>query len=192
MKYSFLLTISRAKRIRKFRVRINIYIVKIYRACTNKLSRSSSSPWVKSKQSNVTCSDLIRSHQTYWWGDRSERKLSNLVPFLIGWTHIQELWEQFACSATEDFRVHISPKITKKNNKERYLWHRDRLDNPSILSNQLYRRVRSESSQIHRYLWLKKISNSKYWNNIYGRISHREHIFDIWRRFSKDKQQKKK
>ena len=38
---------------------------------------------VESNQSNLTCFDLIRYHQTQ---TRSERKLLNLVPALIGWT----------------------------------------------------------------------------------------------------------
>ena len=45
----------------------------------------SSSPGVESNQSNVTCFDLIRSAHT-GEATRSERKLSDLVPALIGWT----------------------------------------------------------------------------------------------------------
>ena len=43
---------------------IYIYVVKVYRACTYALASSHSSPGVESNQSNVTCFDLIRSHQT--------------------------------------------------------------------------------------------------------------------------------
>ena len=49
-------------------------------------SHSSSSPGVESNQSNVTCFNLIRSLTGE--ATRSERKLSNLVPAPIGWSHI--------------------------------------------------------------------------------------------------------
>ena len=61
-------------------------------------SHSSSSPGVESNQSNV--SNTFTDKMT-----RIERKLSNLVPVLIGWTlKSNQLSQQFACGASEDFR----------------------------------------------------------------------------------------
>ena len=65
-------------------------------------SHVSSSPWVESNQSKVTCFDLITLAGE---ATRSRRKLSIQVPAFIRWTReSHQLIQQIACGAIEDFR----------------------------------------------------------------------------------------